>query len=123
MDIDSSELILEEVIGSGNFSIVRKAQYCSKPIAVKLLTSKMNPKIVKEIEVYRYGKLLCLTVRTTNHPHIVHFFGVTKLKERDSDPWLKYGLVLELMDVSLYDYIHVKKANLTEIQRYFKLNI
>jgi serine/threonine protein kinase len=56
----------------------------------------------------------------TNHPHIVHFFGVTKLKEREIDPWPKVGLVLELFDISLYDLLHERKELLKESD---KLNI
>lgn len=53
IDIDESEIELKEVIGKGNFSIVYKAIYKKKCVAVKVLQQRMNQKILNEIEVLK----------------------------------------------------------------------
>lgn len=52
------------------------------------------------------------------HPNLIHFFGFTKMKEKRSDPWPKYCLILELIDNSLYDVLHNQKVKLKLIDKY-----
>jgi len=107
LDFEASELQPGAVIGVGNFSVVRAAHFKNSIVAVKLITSKISASITKEIEI----------LRTVFHPNIVHFFGVTKLKEKESDLWSKYCIILELLDKPLYDVLHVEKKKLELTQK------
>jgi serine/threonine protein kinase len=85
----------------GNFSVVRRASFNGKTVAAKLITNRLNRKILKEVEI----------LQTVNHPNCIHYFGVAKIKERESDYWSKYCILL--VHVSLFTYIHTSYIHIS----------
>lgn len=102
--IDINELIFIKILGEGTFGIVYSGEYRSTPVAIKQLRmSVLSPAqltdFMREVTYLRLAR----------HPNIVLFMGVC---------FNPYCIVTELLDMSLYQLLHVFHTQLSLSQQF-----
>ncbi|GFS20060.1 serine/threonine-protein kinase CTR1 [Elysia marginata] len=105
--INPKDLKPKAKIGHGGFGEVYLAELAGQAVAVKILTqAKLSEKHLKlfENEIINHSKL--------DHPNIVKFFG--PCLERPN-----LAIVMEYMDASLWDSLHVKEVDFPLIDKLF----
>ncbi|RUS83296.1 hypothetical protein EGW08_008918 [Elysia chlorotica] len=103
--IEFKDLKILDKIGHGGFGIVYLADYNGQAVAVKVLTQtnlSKNRLNLFEKEIINHSKL--------DHDNIVRFYG--PCLERP-----KLAIVMEYMDASLFESIHINEVNFLSIHK------
>ena len=103
-ELDLDKIQLEDVIGTGTSGVVWRAKYAGTPVAVKVLhlgslaASEAAQHLQRETE-------LCLKLR---HPHVLQtvWYAASAASARR-------GMVSELMEMNLQQYLHAERPNAT----------
>ena len=93
-EIPSAEIVLLDAIGRGGMGQVFAARWRSAPVAVKLVTAPMGRSHAEEA-LQREARILA----SLRHPCICSFLGVARVRGG-------LALVLELMESSLFRFLH-----------------
>lgn len=89
--------LLNEEIGAGGFGVVEKAMLGNSKVAVKFVNPLANCSSDAEGAITHELKML---ERIPRHDNVVHCFGQFVDKDK------RIGIVEELMDMSMYDWIY-----------------
>lgn len=95
--VDLDVQLLNEVIGSGGFGVVEKAMLGDSKVAVKFVNPMANCSGDAVDAITHELKML---ERIPHHDNVVHCFG--QFTDKDE----RIGIVEELMELSMYDWIN-----------------
>lgn len=98
----STDLTVGNVIGTGAYGQVRIARYKGSVVAYKVL--KGVPHNKENLDTIQQDILRLCRVE---HPHLVRYFSSIYVQE-------KIGIVMEYMEVTLHDVLHVYKSPFSE---------